>query len=88
MQGSVKESVFSCKSCLDVVCLKEPAAGPSAVQIINTDPVGSGSHWIIQSTVNCNDGDVEVLDNSGVGGRGALRFTCHRAVSKFATPKI
>ena len=50
------------KSCPDVFSLKELTASHFALQIINTDPLGCGSHWIALSTVDCNDGDIEVLN--------------------------
>ncbi len=71
------------KSCLEVGSLREPPAPKPALQILNTDPVGMGSHWILVSTYGCNDGDVDVFDSAG---GTYLRLTCLRSVANFAKP--
>ena len=37
--------------------------GPG-VQIMNTDPFGKGQHWILVSTLHCDDGVIDIYDSA------------------------
>ena len=68
------------ESCLEVgACRAPPVQGP-ALQIINTDPVGAGSHWILLSSLNCDEGRVQVFDSAG---GSYLRLAALRSLAYF-----
>ncbi len=66
---------------LEVGSRREPPAHKPAIQILNTDTVGMGSHWVVVSTHKCNNGDVDVFDSAG---GSYLRLTCLRVVAKLS----
>jgi hypothetical protein len=71
-------------SCLEVGSCRAPPVGGPAVQIVNTDVVGRGSHWITLSSIECENGRVEIFDSAG----GCyLRLPAIRAVATFFAPK-
>ena len=52
------------QSCLSVCSRRaEPKQGPG-VQIVNTDPFGKGQHWILVSTLHCDDGVIDIYDSA------------------------
>ena len=72
--------VHGLESCLEVgACRVPPVQGP-ALQIINTDPVGAGSHWITLSSLNCEEGRVKVFDSAG---GSYLRLAALRSLAFF-----
>ena len=76
-------SIGGLQSCLlaQRPCFSSPIL--PMLQIINLDPQGGGSHWVLLSTINCNPGYVEIYDS--VHGR-RLSLHMEKCLAQLVSP--